>query len=87
MARRTSALKVKQDLANKRETRAVYGRALRDDGITRRTDKEPLTVADLRAKSRERKPFVPGYVEAAKAARIARKYGRDAYLMRCDLLS
>jgi hypothetical protein len=85
MARRTSPLKVKQQLANERETR-ILQRERRDDGVPRRLEREPLTAADLRAKSRERKPFVPAYVELAKQARIARKYGREAFEMRARFL-
>lgn len=72
-------------MAQEREARILM-REHRDDGVPRRLEREPLTVADLRAKSRERKVIVPWYVEAAKRARIARKYGREAYEMRCAML-
>ena len=57
MGKRNNHMKDKFFMANAREFRA-YTRELRDDGVQRRTDREALTAADVREKSRERKAFI-----------------------------
>jgi len=57
VGKRNNPMKAKVFMANAREFRA-YTRELRDDGVQRRTDREALTAADVREKSRERKAAV-----------------------------
>lgn len=48
---------VKMELAAKRE-RTHQNRLPRDDGVVRRSESDPVTVTEQRAKSRERKVWI-----------------------------
>lgn len=89
MARRTSPLVIKQQLANAREAKALE-RPRRDDGELRRSDKEPIEVQAIRELSRERKFHVPKHLaqrlELAYQARLGRERGEYAVTLRRQLL-
>ncbi len=74
MGKRNSPMKAKVFIANTREFRITYGRELRDDGVQRRLATEPTTVAELRAKSRER-AYTP-----SRAEKVRLELSRRAYM-------
>lgn len=73
MGKRNSPMKAKVFMANTREFR-ISTRELRDDGVQRRLDTEPKTVAELREQSRERKPWI------SRGEQIRLEMSRRAYM-------